>query len=331
MMKQGAIRWGILGTANIARASFLPGLRWAEGIPYAVAGRDLARTQEYAAANGIERALQGYDALIADERVDAIYNPLPNSLHAEWSIKALRAGKAVLCEKPLCLSVEETETVLEVARSSPRPLWEAFVFPWRRQTERVWEIIRSGQVGEIREVHSAFTFKLRNRANIRLDPGLGGGSLYDVGCYPTMYANMLFDYDPRSGVALARWAPEGVDAAMEGVLDFAGERRLLFSCALDSAEDTFTRLLGSEGQIWLSNAFHPGEHDTLEIHHGHDVQTEHPNGDEPSFGPAIAHIQDVVRGEAEPRHVAADESLPNAKAIDLLLQSARQGRQIAAV
>lgn len=328
MAKQQPIRWGILGTANIARSSFLPGLRWAEGIPYAVAGRDLARTQKYAADNGIEQALEGYEALIGDERVDAIYNPLPNSLHAEWTIKALRAGKAVLCEKPLCLSVEETEGVLAAARSSPRPLWEAFVFPWRRQTERVWEIIQSGQVGEIREVHAAFTFELRNRNNIRLAPDLGGGSLYDVGCYPTMYANMLFSYDPQSGIAMARWAPEGVDAAMQGVLNFSGERRLLFSCALDSADDTFTRLLGSEGQIWLSNAFHPRERDTLEIHRGSEVQTEHPNGDEPSFGPAIAHIQDVLRGEAEPQHLAVDESLPNAMAIDLLLESAREGRQI---
>lgn len=324
MTRQRAIRWGILGTANIARASFLPGLRWAEGVPYAVAGRDLARTQRYAADNGIEQALEGYEAIVADEQVDAIYNPLPNSLHAEWTIKALRAGKAVLCEKPLCLSVDETETVLDVARSSPRPLWEAFVFPWRRQTDRVLKIIQSGQVGEIGEVHSAFSFTLRNRNNIRLNPALGGGALYDVGCYPTMYANMLFDHDPKSGVAMARWAPEGVDAAMQGVLDFAGERRLLFSCALDSADDTFTRLLGSEGQIWLSNAFHPREHDTLEIHRGDDVQTEHPNGNEPSFGPAIAHIQAVLRGEEGPQHLAVDESVANAKAIDLLLESARE-------
>lgn len=326
MAGQQPIRWGILGTANIARSSFLPGLRWAEGVPSAVAGRDLARTQRYAADNGIERALDGYEALIADDQIDAIYNPLPNSLHAEWTIRALQAGKAVLCEKPLCLSVEETEAVLNVARESARPLWEAFVFPWRRQTQRVREIIQSGQIGEIGEVHSTFTFELRNRANIRLSPDLGGGALYDVGCYPTMYANMLLDYDPRNGVAMARWAPEGVDAAMQGVLNFAGERRLLFSCALDSADDTFTRLLGSEGQIWLSNAFHPRQHDTLQIHRGTEVETEHPNGEEPSFGPAIAHIGDVLRGEAKPQHLAIDESLANARAIDLLLESAREGR-----
>jgi predicted dehydrogenase len=323
MATQRPIRWGILGTANIARASFLPGLRWAGGVAYAVAGRDRARTERFAAENEIERALQGYEALVADEQVDAVYNPLPNSLHAEWTMKALQAGKAVLCEKPLCLSVAETEAVLEVARRSPRPLWEAFVFPWRRQTHRVLEIIRSGGVGQIQEIHSSFHFQIRNRANIRLVPDLGGGALYDVGSYPTMYANMLFDRDPRQGVAMARWAPEGVDMAMQGVLDFPGERRLVFSCAMDSAYDTFTRLLGSEGQVWLSNAFHPGPDDTLQIHRGGAVETERPNGPEPSFGPAIAHIQDVLRGEEEPEHLAVDESLANARAIDLLLQSAQ--------
>lgn len=330
MTTKQAFRWGILGTAGIARSSFLPGLRWAGGVPYAVAGRDIARTEEYASENEIERALHGYDALIADDRVDAIYNPLPNSLHAEWTIKALEAGKAVLCEKPLCLSAAEAERVLSVARRSHRPLWEAFVFPWRRQTHRVLEIIRSGRVGEITEIHSAFRFRLRNRNNIRLDPDLGGGALYDVGCYPTMYANMLFDYAPQDGIAMARWVPEGVDAAMQGVLRFPGDRRLLFSCALDSSNDTFTRLMGTEGQIWLSNAFHPRERDWLQIHHGGEVETEHPSGAEPSFGPAIAHIQDVLRGEAEPEHLAVHESLPNAIAIDLLLASAREGRQTVA-
>lgn len=323
MATQRPIRWGILGTANIARASFLPGLRWAEGEAYAVGGRDLARTRQYASANGIERAMQGYDAVVADERVDAVYIPLPNSLHAEWIVKSLDAGKAVLCEKPLCLDVAQAESVLEVARRSPRPLWEAFVFPWRRQTHRVLEIIRSGQVGEIREVQSSFHFEIYNPGNIRLDPGLGGGATYDVGCYPTIYANMLFDGDPQDAVAMARWTPRGVDIALQGVLSFGDERRLVVSCGMDSPQDTFTRLLGSEGEIRLTNPWHPTVGDTLEIRRGDGVEIEHPNGEEPSFGPAIAHIQAVLRGEAEPEHLAIDESLPNARAIELLLESAR--------
>jgi predicted dehydrogenase len=324
-MERGqAVRWGILGTANIARSSFLPGLRWAKGVPYAVAGRDLTRTQQFAARNGIERAMEGYETLIADDEVEAVYIPLPNSLHAEWIVKALEAGKAVLCEKPLCLNVEQTEMVLEAARRSPKPLWEAFVFPWRRQTHRVLEIIRSGAVGEITEIHSTFHFKLGSRANIRLDPALGGGATYDVGCYPTSYANMLFDGDPQNAVAMARWAPEGVDTALQGVLNFGGERRLLLSCAIDSPQDTFTRLLGTEGEIRLSHPWHPTASDTLQILDGGEMKTEHPNGDEPSFGPALAHIGAVLRGEAEPEHLAIDLSLPNAKAIDLLLESAHR-------
>lgn len=327
MAAQRPIRWGILGTANIARSSFLPGLRWAEGVAHAVGGRDLARTQQYAAANGIEHAWQGYDAVVADEEVDAVYIPLPNSLHAEWIVRSLEAGKAVLCEKPLCLSVAQTEAVLDVARRSPRPLWEAFVFPWRRQTHRVLDIIRSGQIGEIREIHSSFHFQLRNPEDIRLDPDLGGGATYDVGCYPTIYANMLFNLDPLEAVSMARWTSRGVDIALQGVLDFSGERRLLMSCGMDSPQDTFTRLLGSEGEIRLTNPWHPTARDTLEIHRGDGIETEHPNGNEPSFGPAIAHIQGVLRGETQPEHLAIDESLPNAKAIELLLDSANRIRQ----
>jgi predicted dehydrogenase len=324
MATQQSIQWGILGTANIARSAFLPAVRWAGGVAYAVAGRDLARTQEFAADNGIERALEGYDALLADDRIDAVYIPLPNGLHAEWIVKALEAGKAVLCEKPLCLNVEQAEQVLEVARRSSQPLWEAFVFPWRRQTHRVLEIIGSGGIGEVREIHSTYHFQLSDRANIRLDPDLGGGAVYDVGCYPTIYANMLFDRDPQDAVAMARWAPEGVDIALQGVLNFRGERRLLISCAMDSPLDTFTRLLSSEGEIRLTNAWHPRANDTVEIRRGGEVEIEHLSGDEPSFGPAIAHIQAVLRGEAQPEHLAIDESLANAKAIDLLLDSARR-------
>src|SRR5580704_3893444 len=128
MTGTGAVRWGIIGTANIARAAFLPGLRQAGGVAAAVAGRDAARTGQYARDHGIERAIAGYQNVIDDPAVDALYIPLPNSLHAEWTIAALRAGKPVLCEKPLCGSLAETMRVIDVARQTGTLLWEAFVF-----------------------------------------------------------------------------------------------------------------------------------------------------------------------------------------------------------
>lgn len=326
-MKATPVRWGMLSTANIARISFLPGLRAAGGAAYAVASRDLERAQQFAAEQGIEHAIEGYTDLLADERVDAVYVPLPNSLHAEWCIAALRAGKAVLCEKPLCTTAEETERVLEVARESRWPLWEAFVFPFREQTERVQDLMASDEVGELREVQAGFYFLIRDRNNIRLRPELGGGALYDIGCYPIRLSRLLFDGEAGSGMAVARWAPEGVDEETQGILTFSGERRLLLSCGMTRPFDRYTRLIGTKGEIRLTDPYHPAPTDTLEVRVPGRVVVENETETEPSFTKAIRHIQAVLRGEEEPRHTAVEEAMGNARAIDLLYASARSGRQ----
>jgi predicted dehydrogenase len=285
------VRWGILGTANIATVHFLPGLHAAGGgIAYAVSGRDRARTQQFAADNGIELALEGYTELVGDERVDAVYVPLPNSLHAEWTIAALKAGKAVFCEKPLCVSAEETESVLEVARESTQPLWEAFVFLFRDQTARLLDLIAGGAIGDVLEIQSTFHYPLSDRDDIRLDPALGGGVLYDAGCYPVRLARLLFESEAVSGTSMPRWAAEGVDEEAQAILAFPHERRLLLSCAMFRRYDTMARILGSRGEIRLSRPFQPHANDTLEIHGQGFAETERPNGDEPPFAPALRHI-----------------------------------------
>ncbi|GAC1472959.1 MAG: Gfo/Idh/MocA family oxidoreductase [Chloroflexota bacterium] len=321
------IRWGILSTANIARSSFLPALRaTGDGAAAAVAGRDPERTRCFAADNGVDRAVDGYDALLADPEIDAIYNPLPNSLHAEWTIKSLQAGKTVLCEKPLCITARETELVLQVARETGMLLWEAFVFPFREQTHRVLSLLRDGAIGELREIDSVFHFALRNRANIRLDPELGGGALYDVGCYPIRLARLLFDADADVAVALPRWSRERVDEELQGILGFPGERRLVFSCGMAWQGDPLTRLFGTEGEIRMTNPFHPNQEDRLTLVRDGKEEVIEPNGPEPSFTPAIQHIHAVLRGEEEPRHLAIEEALGNAQAIDMLYASARSGK-----
>jgi predicted dehydrogenase len=312
------IIWGILGTANIARASFLPGLRAAGGgRAFAVASRTPERAAAFAAAHGIEHAVTGYGSLLEDPRIQAVYIPLPNSLHAVWTVAALRAGKAVLCEKPLCASLPETERVI----AEPGLLWEAFVFPFHAQLARVGELLRAGAIGELREIHASFHFRLRSRANIRLDPALAGGALNDVGCYCVHAATLLFGERPAAAAAMATMAPEGVDEAMQGLLDFPGGRRLLLSCGLGRDRDCLTRLLGSEGEIRLSNPFHPGPADTLEVRAGGRVCIEHPTLPEPPFTEAIRHIHAVLGGEAAPRHLARDDSLRTAAGLALLRQA----------
>lgn len=306
------MRWGILSTANIVVSSFLPGLRAAGSEAWAVASRDGERARQFAAANGIAHAVEGYRQLLEDPAVEAVYIPLPNSLHAKWTLAALRAGKPVLCEKPLCASVAETETVLGAGGL----LWEAFVFPFGRYWERVLALLP--EIGDLREIHASFHFRLARRPDIRLQPALAGGALNDLGCYPVHLATLLFGGAPLSAKAAAHVAPEGVDDETQGICTFPGDRRLLFTCGFLRQRDSFTRLLGSDGEIRLSFPFHPGPADTIQLHAGGRVITERPAPAEPSFAAAIRHIEAVVAGGEAPLHLARDEALATARALELV-------------
>jgi predicted dehydrogenase len=330
----GPIRWGIVGTANIARAQFLPGLREAGGGRAAlVASRDRAKAEAYATAHGIDQGIEGYAALVESPHIDAVYVALPNALHAEWTIRALKAGKAVLCEKPLSVGAAQTKDVLDVAATAAAPLWEAFVFPFHAQHQRLKRLLADGAIGEPAELCSAFHFLLSNPANIRMDAALGGGALADVGCYPIRLAFELYGGEARVAACDAI-TENGVDTDASGIVTFgtqsgtapgtasgaqSGTRRLLLTCGFKRSFDTFTSVLGTAGQIRLTNPFHPSPADTLTISRPNaDPVTERPTTDTRSFTAAIRHIQAVLRGEEAPRHTAADYSLPAARVLEEL-------------
>jgi len=323
------VRWGILGTAGIARDAFLPALAEAGGGTALVVGSRQGRTAAaWASAHGVAEGVEDYARVLEDPRVEAVYIPLPNGLHAEWTIASLRAGKTVFCEKPLCSTPEETAAVLEVARSSPGPLWEAFVFPFHAQTERLMALLAAGTIGELREVRSSFHFLLDDEEDIRLLAELSGGAVQDVGCYPIRLARLVFGAEPVEGRvrADARWSATGVDEELWGALAFPGDRRLVLSCGFRSADDTSTTLLGTAGRIHLTNPFHPGSGDTITVVRREHVQAEDsPGVCERSFTATIRHIHRVVRGLEEPRHLAVDEAMGNAQAIAALLRAARAG------
>ena len=325
MGRNGTVCWGILGTSQIVVDSFLPAVR-ATGAEVAltVGGRDPERTRGFAQANGIDNAAESYDAVVADPSVDAVYVPLPNSMHAEWTMKALEAGKAVLCEKPLCTSLRQTEEVLDVARRTHSLLWEGFVFPFRPQFSRLQAIIGSGEIGRLVEIQANFHFHMDHRNNIRLSPQLGGGALNDVGCYPVHLSGLLVDAPPRAAVAIATPAPEGVDEAMRGTISYENGATLQFSCGMMEYADTFSRVLGSEGEIRIASPYHPSAIDALDIRVGDLSRTEHPTGPEPSFTLALEHIHAVLREDAAPRHLALSDSLQTARAMQLARDAARQ-------
>jgi len=297
------VRWGILGTANIARRSFLPAVREAGGEAAAVGGRDAERAGRWARDNGVGRAVVGYQNLVDDPGVDALYIPLPNALHGEWTIRA----------------------VLAVARETGTPLWEAFVFPFHDQMKRVTALLGAGVIGELREIQSDFHFFMAHpEGNIRMSADLAGGALNDVGCYPVRLARELFAAEHTSAWAAAEYDPGGVDTALWGCLGFPGSRRLLLSCGFNLAEETFSRLLGTAGQINLTNPFHPTAQDRFEVCVEGREPEIHPGAgpNQHSFTPAIQHIQAVVRGEEEPRQLAVDTSLGSAEALQDLARSA---------
>jgi predicted dehydrogenase len=314
------VRWGIIGPANIARAAFLPGLREAGGGRAAlVASRDLGRAQAYAAENGVERGVADYAAVAEAPDIDAVYVALPNSLHAEWAIRALQAGKAVLCEKPLCVGSAQTAQVLDAAAALPGALlWEAFVFPFQAQHRRLVTLLAEGAIGDLAEIISAFHFRLTGPANIRFSAALGGGALADVGCYPIRLAHELFGPDPAQAAVGSAVVPEGAEVEVDAAaIVTSGTRRLLLTCGFRRSFDTFTQVLGNQGQLHLANPFHPGPADPLTlVRPGAEPVVEYPTTDERSFTAALRHIHAVLRGEAEPEHTAADSALATAATLE---------------
>jgi predicted dehydrogenase len=308
-------RWGIISTANIARAAFLPALRVAGGTAAAVAGRDLARAEQFAADHGVGRGVKGYQELIEDPEIDALYIALPNSLHAEWTIRALQAGKTVLCEKPLCGVLSDTQRVLAVARETGTLLWEAFVFPFNELMQTMRSLVADGAIGELREIQSDFHFKVTRPENIRMSADLQGGALRDVGCYPVRLAQEFFG-EHESARAVRETGGQGVDVETWGTLGYGGGRRLLLSCGMRRQTDTFSRLLGESGQIHVSNLFHPGPADQVTLHQPGDDPAVFPaTVSEPPFTAALRHINAVLNDAESPRLLAVETSLATARAL----------------
>ncbi|UAK23482.1 Gfo/Idh/MocA family protein [Sphingomonas nostoxanthinifaciens] len=225
------LRLGILSTANIAR-HFAAGVAGSDKVSLvAVASRDRDRAGQFAEANGIVRVVDSYDALLADPEIEAIYNPLPNSLHAEWSIRALEAGKHVLCEKPIALDADEARTMYDAARRAGRHLVEAFPYRAQPLTHALAGIVGSGEIGRPRTIHAAFGFPVANAANIRLDPALGGGAMLDAGTYAVSLVRMLAGAMPVRVTASAVLSERGVDLTTTASLDFADGLLAQISCA----------------------------------------------------------------------------------------------------
>ncbi|CAN5905731.1 Gfo/Idh/MocA family oxidoreductase [soil metagenome] len=320
------VRWGILSTANIGRKVVTPALQASHnGKVVAVASRSAAQAEGYAKELGIKRFYGDYDALLADPDVDAIYIPLPNSLHKPWTLRALEVGKHVLCEKPLGLNAQECLDMHAVAAQNGRVLMEAFMYRFHPRTERALEHLRIGTLGDLKLVRAGFTFTVSNPDNIRLQPDLGGGALMDVGCYCVNAGRTLLGREPVEAQAFAVWSEQGVDKSLVGVLRFEGDVFVQFHCALDTARQEFVEVVGSGGRIRLESAFLPGLSDAvIETVRSGGKHSEETISGADEYRLMGEHFADCVLNGTEPRYSAL-EAAANMAALGALYKSARNG------
>ncbi len=250
------LRWGILSTAGIAREKVIPGIQRADRCRIvAIASRDAVRAAQVAREVGIPTAHGSYQALLADPNVDAVYIPLPNHLHAEWAIAAARAGKHILCEKPLALTSADAERMIEVAEAEGVRLMEAFMYRLHPSWVAVRELVASGRIGRLVAVQSWFSYFNDDPANIRNIRAFGGGALYDIGCYSVNLSRMLFAGEPiRVEASILRDPASGVDIVTSGLLEFAGGLAT-FTCSTRAEDDQRVHLYGTDGRISIEIPF----------------------------------------------------------------------------
>jgi predicted dehydrogenase len=320
------MRWGILGAARINR-SIIPALRAANGHSLeAVASREPGKAESYAAEWQIPRHFGGYDALLADPDIDAVYIPLPNHLHAEWTIRAAEAGKHVLCEKPLALTVAEVDRIAAAATAAHVHVAEAFMYRHHPQTLAVRELVAGGAIGTLRFVRGCFSFTLDRPGDVRFDPAKGGGALWDVGCYPVSYARTIAGAEPETVQATAVMGPTGVDMSVGAVLRFPGNVVALVDASFVAPFRTEVEVVGSTGSIRVARPFKPGARETVLLIRG-DETLEHAVEAPPLYVSQFEDFARAVRGTAPPVVTLAD-SRRNTAALLAVLESARTGRAV---
>jgi predicted dehydrogenase len=319
-----AVSWGIISTADINR-KVIPGAKESSKVELAaVASRDQARAEEYARTWGIERAYGSYEALLADPDVEAVYISLPNTLHCEWSIRALEAGKHVLCEKPLSRHTEEVEAAFDAAERTGRLLSEAFMYRHNPQTKRLRELVENGAIGELRLIRSTFSYSLYDADNIRLRTDVEGGALMDVGCY-CISGSRLLGGEPESVYGQAWYGPSGTDWVFAATLRFPGDVLAVFDCGTAMPERDELEAVGSEGSLFLDDPWHCNV-PVIEHRRGDEVERiELEPAD--SYRLELENMSDAIRGEGE-LLLGREDAIGQARTLEALHESATSGKPV---
>lgn len=329
-MSARKVRWGIISTARIAETAFIPAVRQTErGEIVAVASRSRDKAEAFAQKHGIPQIFDDYAAMLASDEIDAVYNPLPNTMHAEWTIAAAQQGKHIFCEKPLAATSANAQKMIDACQAAGVLLVEAFVFLLHPQTLKLREVLDSGAIGNLLQAQAHLTFHLnRPTDNIRLNKELGGGGLLDAGCYPITFLRFAFGDEAQAVQAATRIDPDyGVDSRVSAILTFPGDRFATVHTGLDAVGGPGATLFGDKGRIEIPQPFHPREKSEFTVYTADGAETfSFDNGVVP-FTPAVEQFHDCVLDGVDPL-VPAQNALGTLHIIEAVLESGRTGQRV---
>lgn len=325
------LRWGIVGAADIALKAVMPGIQTSStGVIQAVASRGLEKSSAAAAKFGVAQAYGSYEELLADPSIDAVYIPLPNHLHREWTIRAAQAGKHVLCEKPLALTAAEAQEMADACAEAGVVLAEAFMYRHHPRMEQIKRLIDDGEIGRLRAFRGAFTFNNADDAkNIRYRADWGGGGLYDVGCYPLSAARYFLGKEPEAVTVHAFFSPEhdNVDMMASGLVEFAGGVALTFDCGMWADFRQSFEIVGTDGRIEIPSAFLAnGEDAAFTVSNKEGARTVRPE----TVNTYARQVDDFARAvwKEQAPLFASDDAVRNMRLIEACLESARSRARI---
>jgi D-xylose 1-dehydrogenase (NADP+, D-xylono-1,5-lactone-forming) len=319
------VKWGIVSTADINR-KVIPGAHASDKVELlAVGSRDRAKADAYAQEWKIPRAYGSYEELLADADIEAVYISLPNTLHVEWSIKALEAGKHVLCEKPFDRNPDDVAKAFDAAERTGMLLSEAFMWRHNPQTKKLKELVDGGAIGELRLIRSAFSYSLYDESNIRLRTDVDGGALMDVGCY-CVSGSRLLGGEPVEARGISRIGPSGTDWVTAGVLRFPNDVVATFDCGTALPERDELEAIGSEGSLFLDDPWHAGT-PVIELRREGEVERIEIEPVDP-YRLELENMSDAIRGEGE-LLLARDDAVAQARTLEALHRSSQTGEPVA--
>lgn len=327
LFKKPELNWGIISTARIS-AKVIPTIQASKhNNVLAVASRELNRARDFADSMAVPVAYGSYDELLHDANVQAVYIPLPNHEHMSWTIKALEAGKHVLVEKPFALSADQAQQMVAAANDHSLVLMENFMYRHHSRIPKTIELIKRGEIGKIRFIESSFSFPLENPDDFRLVPGMGGGVLYDLGCYCINFQRLMLGREPLSVQSRYHEGGSGVDLQMLTTLDFGEQTYGSFEIAFNAARQQHARIVGTEGTISLDLPFNQGDKGVSTIiERGDDIKKINYRS-ENTYQNLIEHFYQVVIRKEMPMYPLAD-AVKNMSIIDAVFQSAVDGGKL---